>query len=122
MDDRADVRADQGHPPHRRHAGRCDPGHRPRSPKPGQPSRAGPKFLAMTKIRALATTFAITVAAVAASACPATAAGAQTLTVPDGISAGIMVFDRHTDSVELQYNAHQQFRSASVVKLMIALD
>ncbi|MFC0543014.1 hypothetical protein [Kutzneria chonburiensis] len=76
----------------------------------------------MTKIRALATTFAISVAAVAASAGPAAAAGAQTLTVPDGISAGIMVYDRNTNSVELQYNAHQQFRSASVVKLMIALD
>ena len=76
----------------------------------------------MTKIKALATTFTITVAAIAASVGPAAAADAQTLTVPDGISAGIMVYDRHTHSAELQYNAHQQFRSASVVKLMIALD
>jgi hypothetical protein len=73
----------------------------------------------MRTIPALATTLAVGVVAATASVGPA---GAQTLTVPDGITAGIMVFDRHTHTTELQYNAHQQFRSASLVKLLIALD
>jgi hypothetical protein len=73
----------------------------------------------MRRIPALATTLAVGVAAAAASVGPV---GAQPLTVPDGITAGIMVFDRHTHATELQYNAHQRFRSASLVKLLIALD
>ncbi|HEY0494363.1 MAG TPA: hypothetical protein VGD48_01395 [Kutzneria sp.] len=73
----------------------------------------------MRRIPPLATTLAVGVAAAAASVGPV---GAQPLTVPDGITAGIMVFDRHTHATELQYNAHQRFRSASLVKLLIALD
>ncbi|MEV6607671.1 hypothetical protein [Kutzneria sp. NPDC051319] len=73
----------------------------------------------MRTIPALASTLAASLSAAAAATGPAVA---QTLTVPDSITAGIMVYDRHTRSADLQLNAHQQFRSASVVKLLIALD
>ncbi|MEV4261242.1 hypothetical protein [Kribbella sp. NPDC049584] len=38
------------------------------------------------------------------------------------MTAGIAVFDRHTGQSVEQLNANQQFRSASVVKLLIVLD
>lgn len=44
------------------------------------------------------------------------------ITVPTGVTAGVAVFDRQTGAFTEQLNAHQQFRSASVVKLLIALD
>ncbi|REH47096.1 hypothetical protein BCF44_106261 [Kutzneria buriramensis] len=66
---------------------------------------------------------------VAALAATSGVAGAETLntaagavTVPDGISTGFVVYDRDTGDSTLSYNAHKQFRSASVVKLLIALD
>ncbi|MGQ4434032.1 hypothetical protein [Streptomyces sp. SAS_260] len=42
--------------------------------------------------------------------------------VPPGVTAGIAVYDRQTGTLTEQSNAHTQFRSASVVKLLIALD
>ena len=42
--------------------------------------------------------------------------------VPAGVTAGYVVFDRQTNAVTAQQNADMQFRSASVVKLLIALD
>ncbi|WP_235018362.1 D-alanyl-D-alanine carboxypeptidase family protein [Thermomonospora echinospora] len=42
--------------------------------------------------------------------------------VPKGVRAGYMVFDRETGKVTAQHNAHGTVRSASVVKILIALD
>ncbi|MEU9349738.1 hypothetical protein AB0D65_01630 [Streptomyces griseoloalbus] len=42
--------------------------------------------------------------------------------VPAGVTAGVAVFDRQTGSFTEQVNASAQFRSASIVKLLITLD
>jgi hypothetical protein len=42
--------------------------------------------------------------------------------VPAGVTAGIVVYDRTTHAFTVQRNASQRFRSASLVKLLIALD
>jgi hypothetical protein len=42
--------------------------------------------------------------------------------VPAGMTVGYVVFDRRTGRVAVQYNARHRFRSASVVKILIALD
>ncbi|MFI9387335.1 hypothetical protein [Kutzneria sp. NPDC052558] len=81
----------------------------------------------MKRIRAAAIVLAVGLAAAAVSTGPS---AAQTITlgngvavdIPDGMTAGIMVYDRKTGDDSVQYNAHMQFRSASVVKLLIALD
>jgi hypothetical protein len=52
----------------------------------------------------------------------ATAATARAVDVPTGVTAGIAVFDRATGQSTLTYNPHKQFRSASLVKILIALD
>ena len=44
------------------------------------------------------------------------------VTVPAGVTAGIAVFDRQTAAFTERQNVDLQFRSASVVKLLIALD
>ncbi|MEU9183119.1 hypothetical protein AB0D14_00835 [Streptomyces sp. NPDC048484] len=61
----------------------------------------------------------VTAAADTASPSPRAAAG---LTVPAGVTAGVAVFDRQTGTFTEQLNPAMQFRSASVVKLLIALD
>jgi hypothetical protein len=45
-----------------------------------------------------------------------------TVALPAGVTAGIVVYDRTTHAVTVQRNASQRFRSASLVKLLIALD
>lgn len=52
---------------------------------------------------------------------PAQAAPAS-VQVPAGVTAGVAVFDRQTNSFTEQLNASTRFRSASVVKLLLALD
>ncbi|MGW2541813.1 hypothetical protein ACWC5I_13305 [Kitasatospora sp. NPDC001574] len=42
--------------------------------------------------------------------------------VPPGVTAGVAVYDRQTGTFTEQLNSSTQFRSASVVKLLIALD
>jgi hypothetical protein len=42
--------------------------------------------------------------------------------VPAGMTAGYMIYDRATGRAAVQFNAHHRFRSASVVKILIALD
>ncbi|MFF3485392.1 hypothetical protein ACFYXC_19290 [Streptomyces sp. NPDC002701] len=42
--------------------------------------------------------------------------------IPAGVTAGVAVFDRQTGTFTEQVNSAGQFRSASVVKLLIALD
>ncbi|MEV4515905.1 hypothetical protein AB0K00_43980 [Dactylosporangium sp. NPDC049525] len=55
------------------------------------------------------------------AASPSTAAAA-TVTVPAGVTAGIVIFDRQSGTFVIQQKASWRFRSASLVKLMIALD
>jgi hypothetical protein len=45
-----------------------------------------------------------------------------TVQVPPGVTAGVAVYDRRTNTFTEQHDTHLQFRSASVVKLLIALD
>ncbi len=40
----------------------------------------------------------------------------------DGTTFGVVVLDRETGEAEAEQNEHDQFRSASLVKLLIALD
>ncbi|GAA3102805.1 lipoprotein [Streptosporangium carneum] len=54
---------------------------------------------------------------------PASAASAPARPhVPAGVKAGYVVFDRQTGRITAQREAHRRFRSASVVKIMIAID
>jgi hypothetical protein len=53
---------------------------------------------------------------------PTPAIQPKPVTVPQGINAGIAVFDRHTGAFTTQINATGRFRSASLVKILIALD
>jgi hypothetical protein len=52
------------------------------------------------------------------SATPAT----RTVAVPSGVTAGVAVYDRRAAAFTVQHNADQRFRSASLVKLLIAID
>lgn len=45
-----------------------------------------------------------------------------TVAVPAGVTAGIVIFDRQAGTFVIQQKASWRFRSASLVKLMIALD
>jgi hypothetical protein len=72
-------------------------------------------------------TAAVLATAGVAAAGVATAAGAgdqldSTVAVPADMTAGFVVFDRRTHRVTVQHNTHKQFRSASLVKILIALD
>src|SRR4051812_31965373 len=42
--------------------------------------------------------------------------------VPAGMPGGYAVFDRRTGRTTIEHDAHRRFRSASVVKILIALD
>ncbi|MFE7558288.1 hypothetical protein [Kitasatospora sp. NPDC057500] len=53
---------------------------------------------------------------------PARAQAVTSAQVPPGVTAGVAVYDRQTGTFTEQLNATAQFRSASVVKLLIALD
>ncbi|MFC7642702.1 hypothetical protein ACFQX6_18470 [Streptosporangium lutulentum] len=50
------------------------------------------------------------------------AAAPSTPQVPTGVSAGYVVFDRQTGKITSHRNAHRKFRSASAVKILIAID
>ncbi|WP_260695601.1 hypothetical protein [Streptomyces sp. IB201691-2A2] len=58
------------------------------------------------------------------AATPATAAAQAPAAaqIPDGVTAGVAVFDRQTGTFTEQVNSAAPFRSASVVKLLLALD
>ncbi|MYS93580.1 MULTISPECIES: SH3 domain-containing protein [Streptomyces] len=53
---------------------------------------------------------------------PGTAPATQAARIPDGVTAGIAVFDRRTGTFTEQVAESARFRSASVVKLLLALD
>jgi hypothetical protein len=70
---------------------------------------------------ALLCTTATTVS-VASDESPSPRPAAVQADVPAGVTAGVAVFDRQTGTFTEQLNTAAQFRSASVVKLLIALD
>ena len=76
--------------------------------------------------RALLASAAALLILTSGAATPATAAtpapDSVTARVPDGVTAGVAVFDRQTGTFTEQLNAGMPFRSASVVKLLLALD
>ena len=49
-------------------------------------------------------------------------AGSEQFSGPDGTRFGVVVIDRETGETEAEQNEHDQFRSASLVKLLIVLD
>ncbi|WP_084258312.1 hypothetical protein [Microtetraspora malaysiensis] len=53
---------------------------------------------------------------------PAAAAAPQPVRVPSGVTAGYVVFDRQAGKVIANRQVHHRFRSASVVKVLIAID
>ncbi|MGJ6961677.1 hypothetical protein ACSDR0_07160 [Streptosporangium sp. G11] len=57
-----------------------------------------------------------------AATTPASAAAPGKPHVPAGVTAGYVVFDRQAGKVTEYRNAHRRFRSASVVKILIAID
>lgn len=85
-----------------------------------------------SKWRLITALGAMTVALIAAMLSPSATAAADakssplrdaaTVTVPPGVTAGVAVFDRQTGTFTEQLNPTMQFRSASLVKLLIALD
>ncbi|MFD5631048.1 hypothetical protein [Streptomyces sp. NPDC127072] len=74
------------------------------------------------------------VTAATATAAPAPPGGATTgsrgavsstaaqVQIPAGVTAGVVVYDRQTGTFTEQVNASTQFRSASIVKLLLTLD
>ncbi|NUR90756.1 MAG: hypothetical protein HOY71_42330 [Nonomuraea sp.] len=65
---------------------------------------------------------AVPVAATCLATTPAAAAATKAPKVPAGTTAGWVVFDRTSGKIVSHRNAHRKFRSASVVKIMIAID
>ncbi|GAA2935077.1 hypothetical protein [Streptomyces enissocaesilis] len=63
-----------------------------------------------------------TTASVASAESPSPRPATVQADVPAGVTAGVAVFDRQTGTFTEQLNSAAQFRSASVVKLLIALD
>ncbi|MFF4774748.1 hypothetical protein ACFY05_18015 [Microtetraspora fusca] len=59
---------------------------------------------------------------VAGATVPAAAAAPQPVRVPSGVTAGYVVFDRQAGKVIANHRVHHRFRSASVVKVLIAID
>ncbi len=56
------------------------------------------------------------------AASPSPSASAATVAVPAGVTAGIVIFDRQAGTFVIQQKGSWRFRSASLVKLLIALD
>ncbi|MEU6059269.1 hypothetical protein [Streptomyces sp. NPDC047097] len=81
-----------------------------------------PGLWAATALAALLCTTGAANAANAPSPSPPPAGASARAEVPAGVTAGVAVFDRHTGAFTEQLNTSAQFRSASVVKLLIALD
>ncbi|WP_019069592.1 hypothetical protein [Streptomyces hokutonensis] len=78
---------------------------------------------------ALVAAWSVLMAALFATAAPTraqtpspTTPRTASVNVPPGVTAGIAVYDRRTGTFTEQSNVHTQFRSASVVKLLIAMD
>ncbi|MGJ5950506.1 hypothetical protein [Streptomyces neyagawaensis] len=76
-------------------------------------------FLSLTLVGAV---FSPSAAAAPARPDAPSAAARTSAVVPVGVTAGVAVFDRRTGSFTEQLNAGTQFRSASIVKLLMVLD
>lgn len=77
----------------------------------------------MTKLAGVLRASLVVAAVVAAAgALPATVTSDRTVGRPDGSTFGAVVVDRETGQSEVEQNPHAQFRSASLVKLLVALD
>jgi hypothetical protein len=61
-------------------------------------------------------------AGLSSAAASAPASNAASVLVPANVTAGIVIYDRQTHSFVLQQKASWRFRSASLVKLLVALD
>jgi len=61
-------------------------------------------------------------AASASASASTSAPPAPAVPVPAGVKAGIAVYDRQAGAFTVQHNVDQRFRSASLVKLFIAID
>ncbi|MFF8828489.1 hypothetical protein [Streptomyces sp. NPDC015131] len=87
----------------------------------GRTRRTGRTAVLLTALLCAATT-----AAPGAGAAPGGKAGpgapVARAEVPPGVTAGVAVFDRRTGTFTEELNSSGRFRSASVVKLLIALD
>jgi len=73
------------------------------------------------KILSTVLALALVTAAASPAAADTSAADARA-SVPSDVTVAFAVYDRDSARTTLQYNEHQQIRSASVVKLLIALD
>lgn len=79
----------------------------------------------MRRLRALAGLLVVTTAVLVAGPLAGGAGRAEAaprVHLPDGVAAGYVVYDRQAGKVLAQAGEHQRFVSASLVKLLIALD
>jgi hypothetical protein len=70
----------------------------------------------------LSTALALLLVTAAATPAAADPAADTRATVPPDVTVAFAVYDRDSRHTTLRYNEHEQIRSASVVKLLIALD
>ncbi|WP_328936638.1 hypothetical protein OG288_03395 [Streptomyces tauricus] len=96
--------------------------------------RSGPRAARRALLSVSALLLCLGTAVTTASAAPAAQGGAAAdaggalsptaaqLQVPAGVTAGVAVYDRQTGTFTDQLNASMQFRSASIVKLLLVLD
>ncbi|MFD6285417.1 hypothetical protein [Streptomyces sp. NPDC060205] len=101
---------------------------------PGAAVRSGPKTARRALFSVSALLLCLATAGTSASAAPAAPGGPTAdaggtvspataqVEVPADVTAGVAVYDRQTGAFTEQLNASMQFRSASVVKLLLALD
>lgn len=98
--------------------GTADGTDRPPSGRARRVRRAGVLFAAATAL--LCATLGTTATAAVPGEKPSPSVAQAE--IPAGVTAGVAVFDRQTGTFTEQVNSAGQFRSASVVKLLIALD
>ncbi|MFF7178178.1 hypothetical protein [Streptomyces sp. NPDC008121] len=98
----------------------------PTTHRSGPPARLRRLGVAGAAVLALAATALGLTGAPQALAAPSATPSAPTrsasVDVPADVTAGVAVFDRTTGTFSERHNENGQFRSASVVKLLIALD
>jgi hypothetical protein len=87
-------------------------------------SKADPPLAAAPQAAAPASSEAaeVSVAPPASPSASPSPSAAAAVPVPAGVTAGIVIFDRQSGTYLLQQKASWRFRSASLVKLLIALD
>jgi hypothetical protein len=76
----------------------------------------------VTKLRSITTAAVLAALVLTTAIGPAAAAPAPQAEVSSDVTVAFAVYDRAAGRTTLNYNEHKQIRSASVVKLLIALD